>query len=148
MYLCVHWQTTCCAPLAGCILSVHAIARGVFSCHASLERPSSTNYQVSNVSRLLTNPNALFVTVGMEYISACVSTWLVHDHDTTSDSIMQDIAVRSPHGPGSIWTRQKQLKKARPLQCDYGSEKMFAGLGSEYIPTNFLTHPVHRIHHG
>ena len=31
------------------------------------------------VSRFLTNPNALCVTAGMEYIPACVSTWLSHD---------------------------------------------------------------------
>ena len=93
--------------LLACSLTVHAVARSVSVYHTCLERSMSTSYQVSNDS-LLTNPNALFVTSGMEYISVRVSTSSIHD--TTSACILlcivQKIAVPSPHGPMSIWGPQ------------------------------------------
>jgi hypothetical protein len=43
----------------------------------------STNRQTS---RFLTNPNALWVTAGMEYIPACVSTWLIPEECRTASA--------------------------------------------------------------
>jgi hypothetical protein len=102
MYLCLHRRLHAVHHLPGCSLTVHAIARGVSSYHACLERSMSTSYQVSAVGLLLTNPNALCMTAGMEYISACVSTLLIHD-TTSACIIVQKIVVPSPHGPVSIW---------------------------------------------
>lgn len=106
--------------LLACSLTVHAIVRGVSVYHTCLERSMSTSYQVSNVSSL-TNPNALCVTAGVEYISACVSPSLIHD--TTSVCII----VYCAEDRRAVSARpciHLELNKARLLQDDYGSEKM------------------------
>jgi hypothetical protein len=95
------------------------------------------NCQGSDVYRLLTNPNALCVTAGMEYISACV--YIDDPIDTTSARALLGMScrLRTDPCPSGHANYNKLLNKASLyFKVTHGSDEMLLVSWVLELPTS------------